>query len=49
VGNVWLASRIDSDSDIMVAGKSNLSIEYTYSDLRTDEHCPVPGCAITAK
>src|SRR5262249_21002267 len=31
VGNVWLTSRIDSASDIVVAGRSSLSIEYTYS------------------
>jgi hypothetical protein len=37
VGNVWLTNRIESASDIFIAGNSNLSIEYTYSSLQTDD------------
>ncbi len=37
MGNVWLTSRIDSESDIVVAGRSSLSIEYTYSSLQTSQ------------
>jgi hypothetical protein len=37
VGNVWLTNRIESVSDIFIAGNSSLSIEYTYSSLQTDE------------
>ena len=37
VGNVWLTNRIESDSDLFIAGHSNLSIEYTYSSIQTDD------------
>jgi hypothetical protein len=37
VGNVWMTKRIESESDIFVAGHSNLSIEYTYSSIQADE------------
>jgi hypothetical protein len=37
VGNVWLTDRIESESDIFIAGRSNLSIDYTYSSLQTGE------------
>jgi hypothetical protein len=37
VGNVWLTNRIESVSDLLIAGHSDLSIEYTYSSIQTDE------------
>ena len=37
VGNVWLTNRIESVSDIFIAGHSDLSIDYAYSSIQTDE------------
>jgi hypothetical protein len=37
VGNVWLTDRIESASDIFIAGHSDLSIEYSYTSIQTDE------------
>jgi hypothetical protein len=37
VGNVWLTNRIESDSDLFIAGHSDLSIDYTYSSIQTDD------------
>jgi hypothetical protein len=45
VGNVWLTSRIESDSDLFIAGHSNLSIDYTYSSIQTEDNCPSQACS----
>jgi hypothetical protein len=37
VAGVWLPERLDSSSEIMVAGHSVLSIEYTYDSVKTEE------------
>jgi hypothetical protein len=49
VGNVWLTNRIESDSDLFVAGPSNLSIDYTYSALQTEDNCRSEGCRGSAR
>jgi hypothetical protein len=36
VGNVWLTDRIDSVSDLFIAGHSDLSIDYSYSNIKTE-------------
>jgi hypothetical protein len=36
VGNVWLTKRIESDSDLFIAGHSELSIDYTYDAIQMD-------------
>ena len=49
VGNVWLTNRIDSDSDLFIAGHSNLSIDYSYSNVQTDGQCRLAPCASAGK
>ncbi|HYR43757.1 MAG TPA: hypothetical protein VER98_12075 [Terriglobia bacterium] len=36
VDSVWLPERMDSSSNIMIAGHSVLSIEYTYNSVKTE-------------
>jgi hypothetical protein len=48
-GNVWLTSRIESDSDLLIAGHSDLSIDYTYSSIQTDDNCGIEGCSGAAR
>ena len=45
VGNVWLTNRIESDSDLFIAGHSSLSIDYTYSSIQVDDNCPSQACS----
>jgi hypothetical protein len=49
VGNVWLTARIESDSDLFIAGHSSLSIEYTYSAIQTSDPCPGEVCSGIAR
>ena len=35
IDGIWLPARMDSSSNIMIAGQSVLSIEYTYDSVRT--------------
>jgi hypothetical protein len=44
MGNVWLTDRIESDSDLFIAGRSSLSIDYTYPTIETDDPCPTESC-----
>ena len=37
VDGVWLPERMDSSSNIMIAGHSVLSIEYTYNSVKTEQ------------
>jgi hypothetical protein len=37
VAGIWLPERMDSSSEIVVAGHSVLSIEYTYDSVKTEE------------
>jgi hypothetical protein len=36
IDGIWLPQRLDSSSDIMIAGHSTLSIEYTYNSVQTE-------------
>lgn len=45
VGNVWLTDRIESSSDLLIAGQSNLSIDYTYSTIQIDGECRIESCS----
>ena len=36
IDGIWLPDRLDSSSNILVAGHSVLSIEYSYDDVETD-------------
>jgi hypothetical protein len=48
-GNVWLTDRIESESELFIAGRSDLSIEYTYSSIQKDDECPLIACSGAAK
>jgi len=37
IGGIWLPERMDSSSNIMIAGHSVLSIEYTYNSVQTEQ------------
>lgn len=37
IAGIWLPERMDSSSEIVVAGHSVLSIEYTYDSVKTEE------------
>jgi hypothetical protein len=37
IGDFWLTDRIDSMSDLLVAGHSTLSIEYSYENVRPEK------------
>src|SRR5437660_12428608 len=37
VDGIWLPERMDSSSNIMIAGHSVLSIEYTYNSVKTEQ------------
>ena len=38
IEGIWVTDRLDSTSDIFVAGHSTLSIEYRYQSVETDRH-----------
>ena len=38
VSGMWLNDRLESISDVFIAGRSSLTIEYTYESIQTDPH-----------
>jgi hypothetical protein len=46
IGNFWLTDRIDSTSDLLVAGHSTLSIEYSYENVQPEKSFDRAGISI---